>query len=195
MFNFPKKTTALREQLKNHRGELTAALEGLRSNIANLEAERAALRASPISRDEYAAAVLANIDRRADEQLKLMAGHFRACAEGITHSGRSAATVAKALASAGPLPTPREFLYGMPLNNQGGTADALQVPMAYALFRDEIKRTAREAIDLIQPWPFRETVSLESAQVRLREIDAALTELRAEEAALTAEAAEFGASA
>jgi hypothetical protein len=184
----------LREKLTARRGEISAALAEVKGRISEAERERASLRASPITRDDYARAVLADIDRRADEQLAGMARHFLSCAQGITDNSRSAASVAKVQeAQRRSLPTLRESLFGRPLNLQGSEGDALQSPAAYALFRDEIKRAASEAITRIEPWPFPDAVPLESAQSRLREIETTLTDLRAEEAALIAEAEEFGA--
>lgn len=188
MFPFPKKSTDLREQIKAHRSEITSALESVRGRIAKLEAERAALRTSHITRDDYAAAVLAHIDRKADEQLGKMAIHFRYCAEGIAHNGRSSATVGKALEAArNPLPSDRESLFGMPLQDN----QTIAPNMTFAVFRDEIKRASAAAIARL-PW-FGDCVSLEAAQSRLSEIDAELSQLRADESELAAEAAEFGA--
>ncbi len=147
------------------------------------------------TRDDYLRTVLLEIDRRADEQSAMLSAHFKQCALGEKDtSQRSAATVAKALeVITRPVPSPRESIFGMPLKINGAEGDALSSPMAYCMFREEIKRAVSEAIGRIEDWPFPDPVSLPGAMNRLSEIEAELIELRAEESALLKEASEFGA--
>lgn len=198
LFN-PKQSTDLREKLSAHRLRITDALQSVRVKISGLQSELRAIYNSAITREDYARVVLVGIDAAADRQIDKLAEHFRYCAVGEKDTNRSAASVRAAIAALS-VERPRHHLpqpslFGLPLKVEGREGDALTAPMAYALFRDDIKRTVTEAIERIEPWPWPEALALDAATTRIDAINREMDALRTEETALVAEASEFGASA
>lgn len=173
----------LRDELKRIRGEVSA-----------LEAERSALLASGLSKDDYLATVLADIDRVADAEIDRyasFAGRLSSNRSAVFESMRP--TVARAVAigdRGGDFPM---YEIDRLLNRSTETLfthfDSRQLVM---FFREPIKATLRTIFDRIEDWQTAPTHTAEQAMTRLAEIELEVKRLKIEERTLIEQAREVG---
>lgn len=156
----------------------------LQARITALQDERDALLKKGITREDYADLLCAEIDRKAD-------AHCAAIAKNLSADLQSAI--------AGHKPAPGQAMAWIPtvVNARAASAqdrsvlrsgirdrygrDHDDVPLtqisATFLFREELKRTSREMVALIAPWPFVHAVGLKEATARLDAIAGELQRL------------------
>lgn len=178
----------LSEQIKLSVNDRHHQLEALAS-------ERAALLSKPIGREDYIRLMQAQIDIKADLYKAALSKSFlvamrqeRATADMVNFP----ATVSHAITSGGS-PSSR-----LPANARGavhgfdGDANALTQLAASYFLRDELKLGIAEAIDDIEPWPFRDAIPLKEALERIREIDREMLTIESELALLGKDAHKIG---
>lgn len=176
---------AMRESAAVIRREL-AALNG---RIDQLQAERVALLKQPITREDYAALIHADIDRLADGYRDLTASKMLARMSLDAKPGEPA-DVQTAMrfprvgfsSLAGGLRDPVRDFDGEPLSQGAATF----------LFRDDMKRAATEAVNAIKKWPFPNAKPLGDSLARIAQIDAELVDLKAQRTEVVDQSGELG---
>ena len=149
--------------------------------IASLQRERAALLTQPITRDDYADLICADIDRLANDYKAAAARKLRDRMKPGERNG-DPANVATALAFGD-----RTTLscFGGLRSLQGAWDfgnDPLMQGAATFLFRDSMKRAAVELVAALEPWPFPDAIPMADAVARINAIDGELELLGVEKA-------------
>lgn len=198
-----EKMRNLASQLKQNTSAIHGAVAEIHAKADALEAERDALLAGDITREDYANVLCMDLDTIADNYRNTMAGQLR---NGLTvdASHHSASTTARPARIRNVLgASTRRVLSGAAIGNVRslssdiygeGNGKPFSQGAATFYFREEMKRGVREAVAAIEPWPFPEAKPLRDSLTRIMAIEAELTTLGKEEVELREQAQELGIS-
>ena len=174
-----KSLKSLMPAMREHAAVIRRALAGLNVRIDQLQAERVELLKQPITREDYAALIHADIDRLADGYRELAAGRMRELM-GPDAKPCAPANVQTALGFANRAVSSVYGSLRSPFNDFDG--EPLPQAVATFLFRDEMKRGATEAVNAIKKWPFPNAKPLGDSLARMAQIDGELADLKAQRA-------------
>ncbi len=169
--------------------ETRQAMETLRERRTALQQERDTIMKAPLSREDYAEVVCADIDRAAAQREERMRNAIAGRAFGRRRYAtfQSAVEVEKGrIDMFGPLGDPLlEF-------DSRSWRDPLDIPTAVWLFKDAVKDAVRAAILSIEAWPEVAPRTLAELRTRLAEIDEELSRIDSEMAEIKTVAERLG---
>lgn len=173
--------------------ELRDELKRIRDDASALNTERSALLASGLSKEDYLATVLVDIDRVADAELDRYAAFASRLASSSLRLESMRPIVERALSVGNRDSEYPVYELDRLLNRSHEVAfthfDSRQMMM---FFREPIKQTVRAIFDRIEEWPTNATHTAEQAMDRLAAIEVELRRLKEEERALIEQARQVG---
>lgn len=152
------------------------ALAKLIARQTELSAARSELLKQGISREDYAAWVMADFDRVAAEEERSFQSAISDHVEG--RRGAPPVTLGDTIRARNGMPVIDAFK----ASRIGvlSMTDSMLVGAAARLFRDQIKASVRASIMSVEPWPVADPVSAAELCARLNEIDAELSAIGSE---------------
>lgn len=173
---------ALTSKISDSVASIRKAASETQGRIAELIAERESIFKSPVTREDYIAMLMAEIDMKADFYRDRAARNFK-----LTIAGNTGSDMLPRRAEVGVLirqgQEKQDGMKRLTGNLRGATwggdfdSDSLTQLAATFLLRDEMKLAAAEAIGGIEPWPFPAAKPFNESVARVGEIDAELSSL------------------